>query len=63
MTGKVSKAGELETVGSLVHSRRPRGLQCPNPFAQSDFLKDGVLLPAFVDDQSPINQSERGSCW
>ena len=46
----MSKAGTLEAVGSLIRSQRPGGLQCPNPPAFSDLPKEGVLLPASVDD-------------
>ena len=34
----------------MIHSRRPEGLQCPNPPPLSDLPKDGILLPASVDD-------------
>ena len=46
----MSEAGKLEAVGSLIHSRWPGGLQCPNPPAFSDLPKDGVLLSASFDD-------------
>ena len=46
----MSKAGRLEVVGRLIHSRRQGGLKYPNPPAFSDLSKDCVLLPAFVDD-------------
>ena len=42
---KASKAGRLETVGFLAHSRWPGGLQCPNPSSLSDLPKDNALLP------------------
>ena len=34
----------------MIHSRWPEGLPWPNPPAFSDLPKDGVLLPASVDD-------------
>ena len=46
---KASKEGRLETVGSLVHSRRP-GLQRPNLSALSDFPMEGIFLPASDDN-------------
>ena len=50
LAGKASKAGRLETVGSLVHSQQPGGLQRPNPSADSNLPNDGVFLPVSVDD-------------
>ena len=49
LAGRASKTGELKAVGSLVHSRQPRGIQRPNPSALSDFSKNGVLLTASID--------------
>lgn len=48
--GKASKAGRLETIGSLVHSQQRGGLPHPNPSTLSNLPKDGVFLPASVDD-------------
>ena len=50
MAGKVSEAYGLEAVGSLIHCRWPRGLNCCNQFALPDLSKDGVLLPESVND-------------
>ena len=47
---RVSEAGGLEAVGSLIKSQRPGRLQCPKRPAFSDLPNDGVLLPASVDD-------------
>ena len=49
MAGRAIETGELEAVGSLFHSRWPRGFQQPNPSAFSDFSKNGVLLTASID--------------
>ena len=48
--GRAGEADELEAVGSLIHSRRPKGLQCSNPSALPVLSQDGVLLPASIDN-------------